>query len=220
MLKVEKLAPPAAASVEVSDGPILYVTIEGLEEDRTLWWRAVPSNGSLCEIGFLAWSGVLAHLTLVIVDKQDIRIAEELDLLGQGLENLPVFDKNPWPPDTHHMTTAVDYRLQFIDEPVPLDLAISSSGLSLLLNGPCTIAEVLSLDRIRLGLDEARNLRRVDVVKLTDDELRAVREITKKVLVLEGDRAPGRIAGRDFLGDRLRGQIDDRNVVRRTIRRI
>jgi hypothetical protein len=77
------------------------------------------------------------------------------------------------------MTERVDERLRFVDEPVPLDLTIGPSGISLLLDGPCVITEVLSFDRLRLGLDEARHLRRVDVVELTSEELRAVRQITK-----------------------------------------
>jgi hypothetical protein len=179
LLKVEKLAPPAPASVEISDGPILSVRIEGLEQDRMLWWRAVHSNRSLCEIGFLAWSGILADLTLVSVDRQRIRIVEELDLLRPGIQSLPAFDKSPWPPETYHATTPTEYRQLFIDEPVLLDLTIGPSGLSLSFDGPCAITEVLSIDRLRLGLDETRNLRRVDVVELTAEELRAVRETTK-----------------------------------------
>ena len=228
--------------MEISDGPILWVRIEGLEQDRILWWRAVPLDGSRFEIGFLAWSGLLADLTLVCVAKERIRIVEEWNPLGQGVESLPVFDKNPWPPDTHHMTTRVEDRLTYIEEPVLLDLTIGPSGLSFLFDGPCAITEVLSFDRLRLGLDQARHLRRVDVVDLTADEMRAVRETTKDKggippqdvpydvestdygpwasSGLQRDRTPGRIAGRNFFGERLRGQIDDGNIIRRAIRRI
>ena len=205
MLKIETLQTPEPTVVSFP-GILLIKTTVGQRDpfELHIYWFAQKGNHSVLEIGLRQETGSLSSIELVAISKKHIQEIDDLVCLDAGVAALPVFERSLWPaevfrdpaelqdgpgacPQTDETYDWQQYEKNsrelakiYYKEELGLDLTIGPSAASLTIGGISTIHEVLALERVRLGLDGERNLRRIDFVEATEAELNTLREYRRR----------------------------------------
>jgi len=160
--------------------PIFNIRVGRSRSEPTAVWRVEPPRATLAESSLLdvyvhRSDGSLRDIEFSGIRKDWIEfVDDDFRFLSEGVKGVPIVDTMLWEDTGQQMRKGAPWPR--VIERMPLRLFVGKDACSLQIGEATESSKVVAFDRFRLGLDRDRNLGRIDVIGLSPEKIRDIRQ--------------------------------------------